>query len=103
MAASSGALNKMISVVFTAVFSGPNRWWFGRRLNRGRLRWFGEHFTPVTGLQDDFLSHTLSVVPVGDRHDSAPLLRGILLDALLRDLDRLTRRKRFIPHRRRRQ
>lgn len=101
LAAVEGVWGTVLGLVATAVFSGPSRWWFGRRLN-SRLRWLGEHVTPATGIHGDFLSHALSIVPIGPLHDNAPLRRGILVDALLRDLDRLTRRRRFFPHRRRR-
>jgi hypothetical protein len=102
MAASSSTLDRRVGLVATLIFSGPIRWWFGRRLNRNRMRWFGEHLTPITGRQGDFLTQALSVVPVGEQHDNAALRLRILLDALLHDLDCLTRRRRFLPHRRRR-
>jgi ABC-type branched-subunit amino acid transport system substrate-binding protein len=79
-----------------------SRRWFGRRLNSSGRRWFGDHVKQVTGLQGDFLGHALSVVPIGALHDNAALRRRILVDALLRDLDRLARHRRFFPHRRRR-
>lgn len=102
MAAAPSMPGKTLGLLATAVFSGPSRWWLGHRLNSSKWRWFGEHVTPVTGLPGDFLSHALSVVPVGALHENAPLRRRILVDALLHDLDRLARQRRFLPHRRRR-
>lgn len=102
MATTPSTPGKTLSLIATAIFSGPSRWWFGRRLNSHKWRWFGERIGPVTGVQGDFLSHAVSIVPVGAEHNNNALRRRILVDALLHDLDRLARHKRFFPHRRRR-
>jgi hypothetical protein len=102
VANADGMPSKVLGLLATAVFSGPSRWWFGRTLNSRRRRWFGDHVKEVTGHDGDFLSQALHLLPEGSQHGNEALRRRILLDALLRDVDRLVRRRHFLPDRRRR-
>jgi hypothetical protein len=102
MAAAASVPGKVLQVLVTAFFLGPNRWWFGRRLNGRRWRWLGEHVIRVTGLHGDFLGHALSLTGAGALRENAPLRRRVLVDALVRDIERLMRHRRFLPRRRRR-
>lgn len=102
VAEAGGMPGKVLGLVATAVFSGPNRWLFARALKGRRWRWFGDHVAKVNGLGGDFLTHALSLVPSGRSHDNVPLRTRILFDALLNDVNRFVQRRRFLPHRRRR-
>lgn len=105
MAASESVQGKTLGLIAMAVFSGPSRWWLGRRLKSNKWHWFGEHVRSVTGRPGDFLSHALKVIPGGERHENEELRNLILVDALIHDLDQLIRhrKRKFFPrHRRRR-
>lgn len=97
-------LGNALNSISKALFRGLHRRWFERRLNRRKLHWFGEHVAEVTNTKGDFIARALKIVPGGEevKYDKAALRRRILLDALLRDLDRLTKRRRFLPNHRRR-
>ncbi|SDD36824.1 ABC transporter substrate-binding protein [Actinokineospora iranica] len=93
---------QFLGTVLVALLSGPSRWWFGRRLNSRKLRWFGEHLTNATGLHGDFLDQAVYLLPDSGLEDVTALRRRVLFDALLHDIALFTRRRRFLPHRRRR-
>jgi len=93
---------KVFGLVVTALLHGPSRWWFGRRLNSRGLRWFGDHVSNANGLHGDFLDQAVWLLPNSGLEDVASLRRRILFDALLRDIALFMRRRRFLPHRRRR-
>ncbi|GLZ36001.1 hypothetical protein Lesp02_81880 [Lentzea sp. NBRC 105346] len=93
---------KILGLVLTALLHGPSRWFFGRRLNRRGLRWFGAHVKDATGREGDFLDQAVYLLPDSGLPDVAALHQRVLFDALLHDVAQFTRRRRFLPHRRRR-
>ncbi|WNV89169.1 hypothetical protein [Umezawaea sp. Da 62-37] len=94
--------SKLVGLVLSALLAAPSRWWFARRLNGRRLRWFGAQVNKANGLHGDFLDQAVWLLPGGGLPDVTSLRRRILFEALLRDLELFMRRKRFLPHRRRR-
>jgi len=93
---------KLVGLVLSALLVGPTRWWFDRSLDGRALRWFGPRVAKANGLHADFLDQATWLLPGTGLPDISSLRRGILFEALLRDLLQFTRRRRFLPWRRRR-